>query len=224
MSENILSAAWVSALIAAFEAALTVTNYYYSRKKDRFNSLSQVFTYLEQAAHREARRVIYYYSPIAEKGQGPEKGKGIRKIDDIPISARIVLGFDIPSVRPHTALNEQLVRVSMDIVRNEMEQIGLMVKSKQVPEEEFLERYWKSVIDCRWLINDNIVDRRNARKYKHYDIDFDYLTIKACDYAKNLIKGMEWENRCKYDVKDGRICYDVSRDCVDYSKGQPEVK
>jgi hypothetical protein len=221
MSEN-LSAAWVGVLIAFFGAALTVTNIHYSRKKDRFNSLSRVNAYLEQAAHREARRVIYYYSPIGEKERAA-KGKKPPKIDDILISARIVLGFDFPSVSPHTALKEQLVRVSEDIVRNDMEQMGIMVKSKQFPKEEFLERYWKSVVDCRWLINDNIVGRRNARKYKRYDIDFDNLTIEACNYAKkkDLIKGTEWEPRCDYTVKDGRICYDVSRDCLDYSKGQP---
>lgn len=59
--ESFLSGAWVGVIIAVFGIIISLTNYFYTRRKDRFNSLFQTFSYLNENANREARRVIYYH-------------------------------------------------------------------------------------------------------------------------------------------------------------------
>jgi hypothetical protein len=208
----ILSDEWVGVIIAASAVFFAGTNFFYTRKKDRFNSLSQAFNYLNDLKHKEARRVLYYYSKQAED----EKGE--RKRCDIITSLKIILGFDIPFHKALPFYKERLVRVSTDIVRDDMEEMGLMIRSKLIPEKKFLERYWPAVVDCRWLLNDNIVRRRKAREYNLYDIDFDYLTDKACKYAKKrklISKNSEWNIRCGFKMKQGCICYHSSADRSD---------
>ena len=71
-----------------------------------------------------------------------------------------------------------------------------------------VQRYWKTVIDCRWLLDSEIAERRRVRNYNQYVIHFDYLTDKACVYAKqNRFLDGKWANRCKYSMIEGRIQY-----------------
>ena len=73
----------------------------------------------------------------------------------------------------------------MDIVRDDFDQIGLMVKSKLIPEKEFLERYWDSVLDCRKRLEKDIEAHREIRNYDDYVKNFDDLKKRAERYAKN---------------------------------------
>lgn len=131
---------------------------------------------MNENANREARRVIYYHD------------KSNWEQEDLEISANI-MGFNKFSTN-----RDALVRVSRDIVVNNFDQIGIMIKHGLIPENVFLERYWKSIIDCRWLLNDYVAKLRKNREYPEYLKHFDELRDKACKYAwdKKLFKG-EWQ-------------------------------
>lgn len=196
---DIQSSFWITIIpiiIAISGGLMAYISYFYSKKKDKFNSLFQAFNYLNANEHREARRVIYYKKKLSTS--------------DMIVYPRIILGFDISSL---TNKEEVLRRVSNDIVRDDMDQMGLMIKSNLIPEKQFLERYWKTIIDVRWLLRYDIAKRRKLRDYKDYVINFDYLTNRACCYAKqeHLLEE-KWKERCNYIMIGNRIYYDADID------------
>jgi len=160
---------WIGLVIAVVGGIISFTNFFYSRKKDKFNSLFEVFSRLNDNRHREARRIIYY---------------GYNKTSSI-----IILGFDAPPT--------DLERACKDMVRDDFDQMGLMVETGLIPEKPFMERYWKTVIDCRWHLEADIAERRAMRGYEDYVKNFDLLRDRACNYAKrnNLLKDI-WKERC----------------------------
>ena len=134
MSYHILSQAndflrdWNGLIIGATGVLLTLILFFYSRRKDKINSLLEVFKYLSEDRHREARRVLY------------TKDDPRVKPEDRILSAHIILGFDIdPIIYP-------LFRLCQDIVRDDLDHMGLMLKAKLVPKNEFLGRYSTTVL------------------------------------------------------------------------------
>ena len=190
------SDAWVGVIVAAFGALIAYTNFIYTRKKDRFNSLFQIFTYLNDDTHREARRVLYYYDKAIKSENEKEQGED----DPLEVSA-IVMGFpDLANKR------EKLHRVSSDIVVNDFDQIGLMIKAGLDRKEEFLARYWKAVLACRYLLDDYVKDLRRRRKYDSYLEDFDFLRDNACIFAEE--RGFLEKLK---DVKRDLLCSELSK-------------
>jgi len=51
---------WVGLVVTIVGGIISLTNYFYSKKKDKFNALVKVFNHLNNDRHTEARR---YYSP-----------------------------------------------------------------------------------------------------------------------------------------------------------------
>jgi len=163
---------WVGLVITIVGGIISFTNFFYLRKKDKFNSLFGVFNHLNDIKHREARHVLYYGAART--------------------SSMIILGFNAKST--------DLKRVCKDIVRDDLDQMGLMIESGLIPEKQFLERYWKTVIDCRWYLNSDITTRRKLRDYKKYVMNFDLLRERACSYAKEHdLLGPLWTDMCKTD-------------------------
>jgi hypothetical protein len=77
--------------------------------------------------------------------------------------------------------------------------MGLLIKKKLIPEKEFLERYWRTIVDCRWLLESDIANDRAARDYEDYVKNFDDLRDRACKYAEK--KGLlndKLEERCRH--------------------------
>lgn len=74
----------IGSVISIAGGIITYTNFFYSRRKDRFRSLSEAFNYLSCDKHREAHRVVYYCT------QNGAKRKGC----DVVTSSKIILGFD----------------------------------------------------------------------------------------------------------------------------------
>ena len=155
---------WSGLAIGVTGVVISLIVFFYNRKKDRFNSLFEVFKYLNEDRHREARRVLYT--------QDNEK---IKKEDRI-LSSHIILGFD--------AISESypLIRVCEDIVRDDLTHMGSMLRYKLVPETEFLERYCDAVLRSVEKLNRNIKKRRKVRKNVDYLRNIDYLIAAANEY------------------------------------------
>jgi purine-cytosine permease-like protein len=125
---DIISVNAASTFIASIGSIISIggiiafIDFIYKRKRERFNSLFEAFTYLNTDKHREARRVLYYCIP--KKG----KEMKIRKKCDIVTSTWVILGSDISSRANLLNDREKLVRVSKDMVRDDMDQMGLMIK------------------------------------------------------------------------------------------------
>ena len=157
---------WNGLIIGITGIVISLIVFFYTRKKDKLNSLFEVFKYLNEDRHREARRVLY-----------TQDNPKISPKDKV-LSSHIILGFDA------IAMDYPLVRVCEDIVRDDLNHMGLMLKRKLVPENEFLDRYSSTVLRCKEKLKYNIEKRRKVRSYRDYVKNIDYLFIKAQKYME----------------------------------------
>lgn len=157
---------WSGLLIGVIGTVISSVVFYYNRKKDKFNSLSEVFMYLNEDKHREARRVLY-----------TKDDKEIKNEDKI-LSSHLIVGFDAISK------NYPLIRVCEDIARDDLNHMGVMLKNNLVPENEFLERYCTTVLRLKEKLSHNIDRRRKVRRDKNYVKGIDYLIIRAEKYVE----------------------------------------
>ena len=120
---------------------------------------------MNEDKHREARRVLY-----------TRDDTNIKREDKI-LSSYLIVGFDAISKK------YPLVRVCEDIVRDDLNHMGLLLKKNLVPEDAFLERYCTTVIRLREKLGHNIERRRKVRNDKQYVKGIDYLVIRAQKYV-----------------------------------------
>ncbi len=117
----------ITVIVLVASAAAALATYYYAKKAFHFNALIKAFELLNDNAHRNARIRLYRVAgvddPIIRRAYLKELGVKDESLDTI-----------IPE--------------SQNIVLADLDQMGILVKKKLVPEKEFLEVYWNTVVSC----------------------------------------------------------------------------
>jgi len=141
---------WIGLLVAIFGGIISIISFFYSRKRDKFNGLSEAFKILNDNVHREARRVV--------------------NRNEVTPASRKILGFD--DDKPD---DEEVRRVCGDIVTTDMDQIGTMAQNKLFNEKIFLQRYSSSILMAWLQLEVKIHEQRDSRLTEDYGRNFEYL-------------------------------------------------
>lgn len=112
---------WIGLLVAVIWDILWIISFFYNRRLDKLNGLSEAFKILNDNTHREARRVVH--------------------TDKVTLATRKILEFD-----DKTPQDKEVKRVCGDILATDMEQIGTMAPNKLFDEKIFLQRYSSSIM------------------------------------------------------------------------------
>jgi hypothetical protein len=142
-------------IVAAASAIAAWATRHYARKGFHFNALIKAFELLNDNAHRNARIRLYTVAGVedADKRRAYLMDLGLKK----------------------DAL-ETIVPESQNIVLADLDQLGTLVKNGLVPEKEFLDVYWNTIISSYEVL-------QGERKTKLF-VNFEDLYKRANNYKK----------------------------------------
>jgi hypothetical protein len=146
----------ITIIVAAISAGAAWTTYHYAKNAYHFNALIKVFDMLNDNAHRNARIRLY-------------RVNGVRD-EDMRRAYLKELGVKDEALKT-------IIPESQNIVLADLDQIGTLVKNGLVPEKEFLEVYWNTVVSCYKVVEED-------GKTKLY-VNFKELYDRAGTYIKN---------------------------------------
>jgi hypothetical protein len=149
---------WIGLIIAITGGILSITTFYYNRRRDKFQGLSEAFRILNDNMNREARRVVHTKT--------------------VTPATRKIFGFD------STVAAKSVYRVCGDIVQTDMDQVGTMARHNLFFKNIFLQLYSSSII-IEWLrLERRIIQRRIDRNTPDYRKNFEVLKDAAIEYRK----------------------------------------
>jgi hypothetical protein len=148
----------ITIIVLVASAAAALATYYYAKKAFHFNALIKAFELLNDNAHRNARIRLYRVAGVEN-----------------PIMRRAYL----KELGVKDEALETIIPESQNIVLADLDQMGTFVKKKLVPEKEFLDVYWNTVISC--------YDTLKSEKKIELYLDFKDLYDSAVKHRKTSI-------------------------------------
>ena len=161
-----------SAIVAVGIAAYTSN---ISKKNEKNQALRYVFQLLDDNGHRNARRrIINLYGEDSDYRQD----KILR-----------LLGLKQDEI----ARKEAILKESQEMVKADFDQIGSLLKNKEIPRDEFIKIYWHDVLKCWQVLEEDIKKMRLTLNDKTCMENFQHLQEIATEYAKT---------KMNFDYKD----------------------
>jgi hypothetical protein len=122
--------------------AIAAYSFYLGRENEKNQGLRYVFQLLDDNGHRNARRII-----VNLYGEEDEyrKEKILR-----------LMGLKDEDIQR----KEAILKESQEIVKADFDQIGSLIKNKEIPKNVFLKIYWYEVLKC-WQVLD-----KDIKKFK----------------------------------------------------------
>jgi hypothetical protein len=96
---------------------------------------------------------------------------------------------------------EAICKESQEIVKTDFDQIGTLLKNKEIPKGEFIKIYWHDVLKCWQVLDNDIKGLRETLNDDTYMENFQYLEKIAREYAKKK-KKLDLEDIKKLIQKD----------------------
>jgi hypothetical protein len=145
----------ITITVAAASAIAAWATRHYARKGFHFNALIKAFELLNDNAHRNARIRLYRVAGV----ENPAERRGYL----------MDLGVREDALRT-------IIAESQNIVLADMDQLGALVKDGLVPEQEFLDVYWNTIISCYEVLQ--------AEEKTKLFVNFEDLYRRASNYKK----------------------------------------
>jgi len=152
------------------------------KEKNKREALIEVFKLLNDNAHRNARRRVHRLrnaSSIEQKREILYDMNACRK-DDLDPKIEAI----------HTE--------SKEIVKADFEQIGALVKQQLVPQDDFIEIYWHTII-LSWNDLDGEIKKMKVAN-PSYMRNFGDLKIKADEYREKNHNNLKEDDLNKFDI------------------------
>jgi hypothetical protein len=153
----------VAIYVAAAGVAVSVVNYVYRKKEFRLKSLTESLSRLNDVKHKEARKVYLYGNPT--------------------LASFEILGFNKPTPEGGGASSNDLMTLSKDIVRSDLNEVATLICHKLLDKKIFVQEYWWIIITAWRLLEHDILDRRRADGPPNYMKNFEDLNEMAVDYV-----------------------------------------
>jgi hypothetical protein len=144
----------VAIYVAAAGVAVSVVNYWYRKKEFRLKSLTEALSRLNDVKHKEARKVLYGNPTLASFE---------------------ILGFNKPTPEGGGVSPNDLMTLSKDIVRSDLNEVATLTHHKLLDKKIFVQ-VWR-------LLEHDILDRRRADGPPNYMKNFEDLNEMAVEYA-----------------------------------------
>ncbi|HJT85983.1 MAG TPA: hypothetical protein VJ697_15995 [Nitrososphaeraceae archaeon] len=166
---------WLTALGTVGSALVAVGIALYTRKISKKNeqnhALRYVFQLLDDNGHRNARRRI-----INTFGENS---------DERQIKILRLLGLKQDEIDR----KEAILKESEEIVKADFDQIGTLLKNKEIPKDEFIKIYWHEVINCWKVLDEDIQKtRKKILMDDNYMRNFQELYETSTEHAKNKME------------------------------------
>jgi hypothetical protein len=146
-------------IIATIGITISLITFFYQRKQLQLRGLIEVMKDLHLPAHREARNIIYH----GERAISKER-------------------FGILGLEPGDT--EQAIKLSQDIIRNDLNNAATLIRHKLMNESIFLQEYWWIVLRTWDSLKVDILARRNINDgSSEYMLSLEKLKDKAEKYA-----------------------------------------
>lgn len=178
---------WWSAIgtvgVTAIAIGISFWSVHIGKENKKNDSLRYVFQLLDDNGHRNARRRI-----INLDGEDLDyrKEKILR-----------LLGLNDDEIKR----KEAICKESQEIVKADFDQIGTLLKNKEIPKDEFIKIYWHDVLKCWQVLDNDIKGLRETLNDDTYMENFQYLEKIAREYAKKK-KKLDLEDIKKLIQKD----------------------
>ena len=179
---------WFAAIgtIAATVAAVVIAAYTFhiGQRNNKIQGLRYIFELLDDNGHRNARRRI-----INLFGETDEN----RKIKILKLMG--VKQEDIDR-------KEAIMIESKEIVKADFEEVGFLMKNKEIPHDDFIKIYWRDISKCWHVLETDI--KKIQETDKSYMENFEYLNKQAKKYKKEIPKklGEKFTKKTQNKVED----------------------
>ena len=165
---------WITAIgtIGSTLGAVIIAAYsfYLGRENEKNQGLRYVFQLLDDNSHRNARRRI-----VNLYGEEDEYRK--EKIFKL-------MGLSEDEIQR----KEAILKESQEIVKADFDQIGSLIKNKEIPKNVFIKIYWHEVLKCWQVLDKDIKKIQNDLNDEKYMENFKHLNDIATKYAKHKKK------------------------------------
>ena len=179
---------WVSALgtIGATIGAVGIAAYSIriGQQNKKNEGLRYVFELLDDNGHRNARRRIVNLHGEEEDEYRKEKILRLMGLSDEEIQRK-----------------EAILKESQEIVKADFDQIGSLIKNKEIPKKVFLKIYWHEVLKCWQVLHKEVKKIQNDLNDDKYMENFKHLNDIATKYAKHKNKIKDFTKLVSKDIR-----------------------
>jgi hypothetical protein len=178
---------WITAIgtIGSTLGAVIIAAYsfYIGRENEKNQGLRYVFQLLDDNGHRNARRrIVNLYGEEDEY----QKEKILR-----------LMGLSENAIRR----KEAILKESQEIVKADFDQIGSLIKNKEIPKNVFIKIYWHEVLKCWQVLDKDIKKIQSDLNDEKYMENFKHLNNLATKYVKRKKKIKDFTKLVHKDIR-----------------------
>jgi hypothetical protein len=197
---------WITAIgtIGSTLGAVIIAAYsfYLGRENEKNQGLRYVFQLLDDNGHRNARRrIVNLYGEEDEYRK--EKILKLMGVKDEDIKRK-----------------EAILKESQEIVKADFDQIGSLIKNKEIPKNLFIKIYWHEVLKCWQVLDKDIKKIQRDLNDEKYMENFKHLNDIATKYAKRKKKIKDFNKLVHKDIR----VYPLLTDNYNPSTGEILIK